>query len=208
MPADVVFRMIAQEVCVRLETYEDENALRWELARLPAPHVAQRNPVYFLVALDGLHNGVPDHLGLRVPEELVLQYLLGAEFTSPVHDGDLAAEPGQVVGLLDRSVPSADYRYQLPVEKGAVAHGAVAHAPPGKLLFSGYSKLQWRSAGGYDSRSGNVPALIGGDFKRSMRTTLRAEPLYRQHLFTRPYLYAELAGVFLHQISKLYAADV
>ena len=87
------------------------------------------------LAQDLVQHVVPDHGDLGVPEQPVLQDLLGPQRIAPVHQRDLAGMVRQVQGLFDRGVATADH-HDLPAsEKEPVARGTSRHtaAPVGLL---------------------------------------------------------------------------
>ena len=79
---------------------------------------------------------VPDRLDLGVPEQPVLQDLLGAQLVAAVDQRDLGGEVGQEQRLLDRRVAAADHHDLLAAVEEAVAGGAGRDAEALELLLA------------------------------------------------------------------------
>src|SRR5688500_17342107 len=112
-----------RRVADRDEGAGDRDLARAAVAGAAQPHAGDAG----VVAEHLVDRVVPDDLdlaGALLLEQLVLHDLLRAQFVAAVDEGDLAADVGQVQGLLDRGVAAADDRDVLVAEEEAVAGGA------------------------------------------------------------------------------------
>ena len=78
--------------------------------------------------------------------------LRGAELLAAVHQGDLAAEARQEVGLFHGGIAAADHHDLLAAIEEAVAGGAGADAVADQLLLRWQAQPARRSARGDDQR--------------------------------------------------------
>ena len=100
--------------------------------------------------------GIPHHLDLRIGEQTLLQDLLGAERSSPVHQRDVARDIGKIDRLFDRGVAAADHDHLLAAEEEAVAGGASRYAVTLEALFGGKPEPARLRARRDDERIGGV----------------------------------------------------
>src|SRR5256886_5333881 len=114
---------------------------------------------------DLLDDRVPHHLDLRVPEQPVLQDLLGPQTVAPVHERDPPSVIGEIDGLLDRGIAAADDKNLLLAEEEPVTGGAGRDAKAAKSVFSRDAKPARLCPGRQDDRVADIeiPRIAGRD---------------------------------------------
>ena len=113
-----------------------------------------------LVAQDLLGLMLPEHLDVGGVEDSLLHGLGGTEDVAAHDHVDLAAERGQVGGLLAGSVASSDYRHILAAVEEAVAGGAGRNALALEFLLRFQTEIAGCCSCGYDDCIGLYPFLI------------------------------------------------
>src|SRR5436853_1238590 len=165
MAALVMRRVIVQKVRIGFKSDEDEYALRRMFSRVAGLQVLEQNPIDLAVSLDLLDDCIPDDFDFWILKQLVLENFLRAKLVSAMNEIHFRAEPGQIIGLFHGGVSSADDGDDLPVEKRAVAHCAVADPSSGELFFSDYTQLLGGAARGRHNRNRPVGAFIRSHFE-------------------------------------------
>ena len=106
------------------------------------------------------------HLLAQLPFELVvaagavLHDLRGPELLSPVDDGDLAAESGQIGGFFHRRIAAADHDYLFLLEEETVAGGTGGDPVPHEVTFRLQAEELGAGAGRHDQAVTGIGALV------------------------------------------------
>jgi hypothetical protein len=165
MAAGIVRGVIFQERCVWGEAYEDENSLGGMLPLLAGFEIPEQQAVDLGISTDLFDDGIPDHFGLGIPEELILEYLLGSELIPPMDEPYFAPEASQIVSLFDGRVAASNDGYNLSIEEGPITYGAIADAAAGELFFAGHAEFSRRAPSRDDDRQGAIEVIFGPDLK-------------------------------------------
>ena len=141
---------------------------------------------------------------VRLPEQLLLQDLLGAELVPPVHDRDVPRDVREVERLLDRRVPAADHRDVLAAVEEAVAGRARGDAAPHVRLLRREPEVTRRGAGRDDQRVAGVDGAVAVQAERA-RLKLDRFDLVEHDLGLEP---LRVLLEALHQLGPLHAVRV
>src|ERR1700693_1476168 len=144
--------MTGDDAGVWTEPNEDEQSGRVEQSPLLANEVVKPQSRHsgLGIPFDLLCDGVPDHLDLRIVEDVLLQNLGSAEFVAPVDQVHFARVPREKIRLFDRGISASDNGDNLLLEESGIANRAVRHSSSGVFQLAGNSELDRCSAGGYD----------------------------------------------------------
>ena len=100
--------------------------------------------------------------------QLAYQLFLAAELIPAVDEGHVRTGGGKKQRVLQSGVSAAHHGHPATVIKGAVAHGAVAHATAHQLLFALQAQMAVSDAGCKDDGPAGMFAILGGDGKAAV----------------------------------------
>ena len=125
---------------------------------------------------DLVHDRVPDDVDFRIPEQPVLQDLLGAQGVAPVDEGHAPRVVCQIDRFLDRGIAAADDDHLLVSEKEPVAGRAGRHAKPAEFRLARHAEPARLRAGRDNDRLADIAvARIAGRDKRPARQIERGD---------------------------------
>ena len=193
---------------VRRMTDRDEGAGDRDLARRVVGRAAQAQAVHAAVVAKHFVDGMVPHdfdlAGALLLEQLVLHDLLGTQLVAAVHEGDLAADVGEIQRFLDCGVAAADDRDVLLAEEEAVAGRAGRYALALEVLLGTDAQILRGRSGRDDQRVAGVFAAVALEAERTLRQ-VGAVDVVEHHLGVEAF---RVLGHASHQVRPLQALDV
>ena len=128
----------------------DKDAVDRHLAGHAGGGVAELDTLHLVLADDLLHRDIGMDLDLGVLEGPIDHDLAGLEGVAAMEQVDLGREAGEVRGLFERGIPTADHG-DLPIpEEESVARRARRHAAPAQARLAFQAQPDSRRTRGHD----------------------------------------------------------
>src|SRR6267142_4333388 len=151
----------------------DEDAVRRHFRQLTVFDILEPDMgdlARILRAADLVDRAVPDHSGLGMLEQSLLQDALGAEMVTAVYDGDLGGKIGEKQRFLDRGIAAANHHDLLATIEKSVAGRACRDAKSLEFFFRRHAEPARLCAGSEDHGLGEIDvAAVTGQAERPLR---------------------------------------